>query len=308
LPLQPIHLSSGNLIADRRFEWARDCEAKGDLAAAADLLVQALELASAYAPAWFVLGELREKLGDRVGAIDAFAQAKAADPQDRHGAALHLVRLGVEPAGAMPESYLRTLFDGYAAGFDQALTEGLSYRAPALLFRAVTAARAGQRMKFGSVLDLGCGTGLAALPFRPVSDWMVGVDLSPAMLAQARAKGLYDRLVEGEVLRFLADEAALKAHYHLVLAGDVFVYLDNLAPVLCAVPQVLAPSAMLAFSVETHDGEGVLLRDTLRYAHGKAHVQDALAAAGLKPVSLDFASTRTEKGAPVPGLIVVAAN
>ena len=308
MQLQPIHLSSGNLIADRRFEWARDCEAKGDLAGAADLLVQALELAPGYAPAWFVLGELREKLGDHAGAIAAFAQARVSDPQDRHGAALHLVRLGAEPAATMPEGYVRSLFDSYAAGFDQALTEGLSYRAPELLLRAVAAAQGGRRMKFGSVLDLGCGTGLAALPFRPVSDWMVGVDLSPAMLAQARAKGLYDRLVEGEVLRFLADEAALKARYHLILAGDVFVYLDDLAPVLRAAAQVLAPSAMLAFSVETHNGDGVLLRETLRYAHGEAHVQAALVAAGLKPVSLDFASTRTEKGAPVPGLIVVAAN
>ena len=145
MQLQPIHLSSGNLIADRRFEWARDCEAKGDLAAAADLLVQALELAPAYAPAWFVLGELREKLGDRAGAVAAFAQARVADPQDRHGAALHLARLGAEPAAAMPESYVRTLFDGYATGFDQALTEGLSYCAPALLFGAVAAAQGGRR-------------------------------------------------------------------------------------------------------------------------------------------------------------------
>ena len=35
MQLQPFHLSSGNLIADRRFEWARDCQAKGDLAGAA---------------------------------------------------------------------------------------------------------------------------------------------------------------------------------------------------------------------------------------------------------------------------------
>ena len=97
---------------------------KGDLAAAADLLMQALELAPGYASAWFVLGELREKLGDRAGAIAAFAQARAADPQDRHGAAVHLVRLGAEPAAAMPEGYVRALFDGYAPGFDQALTEG----------------------------------------------------------------------------------------------------------------------------------------------------------------------------------------
>jgi predicted TPR repeat methyltransferase len=303
---QPIHLSSGNLIADRRFEWARDRQAKGDLAGAADLLTQALELAPAYASAWFMLGELREKLGDRSAAIAAFEQARDADPRDRHGAALHLIRLGVQSAGAMPEGYVRALFDGYAPDFDRALTEGLNYRAPELLLRAAEASHPGRRMKFGSLLDLGCGTGLAALPFRPCSGWMLGVDLSPAMLAQARAKGLYDRLIEAEVLAFLADEAKIKARYHLVLAADVFTYLDDLMPVLKSVAQVLASPGHLAFSVETHEGDGVILRETLRYAHGKAHVQAALAAAGLKPISLDFASTRAEKGVPVPGLIVVA--
>src|SRR5262249_9519554 len=245
----PIFLSSGDVIADRRFEWARDCEAKGDLVGAADLLIQALELAPAYASAWFVLGELRQKLGDRAGAIAAFESAKEADPQDRHGAALRLIHLGARPAGAMPEGYVRALFDGYAARFDQALTEGLNYRAPELLFRAVAAVYSGTRMKFGSVLDLGCGTGLASLPFRPFSDWMVGVDLSPAMLAQARNKGLYDRLIESEVRAFLAEEAKIDARYHLVLAADVLMYFDDLVPVLKEAAQVLARSGQLAFSL-----------------------------------------------------------
>lgn len=303
---QPIHLSSGNLIADRRFEWARDRQAKGDLAGAVDLLAQTLELTPGYASAWFVLGELREKLDDRAGAIAAFEQARAADPADRHGAALHLIRLGALPAAAMPNGYVRALFDGYAQGFDKALLEGLNYRAPELLFVAVQAAHGHARMKFGSVLDLGCGTGFAALPFRPFSDWMVGVDLSTAMLAQARAKGVYDRLIESEMLAFLDSEAKITARYPLVLAADAFMYLDNLMPVLKAVAQVLASPGQLAFSVETHDGDDVILRETLRFAHGEGHVQSALAAAGLNLISLDFASTRTEKGVPVPGLIVVA--
>jgi predicted TPR repeat methyltransferase len=308
LQLQPFHLSSGNLIADRRFEWARDREAKGDLDGAADLLMQALEVAPGYASAWFVLGELREKLGDRAGAIAAFERAKAADPSDHHGATVHLMRLGARATAAMPEGYVRALFDGYAPGFDKALTEGLGYRAPELLFGAVQAAHAGARMKFGSVLDLGCGTGLAALPFRPFSDWMVGVDLSAAMLAQARGKGLYDRVIEAEVQRYLTEEAEIGARYHLVLAADVFMYFDNLEPVLKSAAQVLAPVGQLAFSVETHDGDGILLRETLRYAHGEAHVQRAVAAAGLKPVSLASASTRMEKGVAVPGLIVLATH
>ena len=302
---QPIHLSSGNLLADRRYEWARDAIETGDLAAAADLLMQALELAPGYAAAWFALGGVREKLGQREEAIAAFRKAREADPGDRHGARLHLIRLGAQPQSAMPEGYVRAVFDGYAPDFDRALTEGLSYRGPELLLRAVERA-CGGKMKFGTALDLGCGTGLAGAAFRPFVDWLVGVDLSPQMLARAKEKGLYDRLVEDDVLRFLGAEAALKARYHLILAADVFVYLDDLAPVLKAAAQVLAPGGFLAFSVETHDGGGVILRETLRYAHGQAHVRAALAAAGLRLISLDSASTRTEKGEPVPGSIVVA--
>ena len=70
--------------------------------------------------------------------------------------------------------------------------------------------------------------------------------------------------------------------------------------------RVLAPGGLVAFTVETHDGDGIILRDTLRYAHGETHVRAALAAAGLSLVSLEYAATRTEKGVPVPGLIVVA--
>ena len=301
---QPIHLSSGNLIADRRYEWARDAIAKSDFAAAADLLMQTVELAPGYASAWFALGEVREKMGDRAAAVEAFRKAHVADPQDKHGAGLHLIRLGAAPPAAMPEDYVRSLFDGYAAKFDAALTEGLAYRGPELLLGAVAAR--GRSMKFGSVLDLGCGTGLAGEPFRRLSDWMVGVDLSPEMLARARGKGIYDRLIEADVVRFLEAEAAIKARYYLILAADVFMYLDDLHAVLKLAAPVLAPDGLIAFSLETHDGDGVVLRDTLRYAHGGPHVREALAAAGLKILSLDFASTRTEKGKPVPGLIVVA--
>jgi predicted TPR repeat methyltransferase len=212
----------------------------------------------------------------------------------------------------MPEGYIRSLFDGYAPAFDRALGEGLDYRAPDLLLDAVQRACEGGRMKFGSVLDLGCGTGLAGAAFRPYSDWLVGVDLSPGMLAQARGKGIYDRLIEAEALAFLEREAAIGARYHLILAADVFVYFHELTPIVEAIEHVLQPGGLVAFSVETQEsesaGDGVILRETLRYAHSATHVRTAMAAGGLTLISLDSAATRTEKGVPVSGLIAVATN
>ena len=71
-----LFLSSGDLMADRRFDFARDLQLKGDLAAAADLLLQAAELAPGFASAWFTLGEIRQRLGEREQAI-ATARASA---------------------------------------------------------------------------------------------------------------------------------------------------------------------------------------------------------------------------------------
>lgn len=301
--VSPMPVSSGDVVIDRRFEWARESLAVGDAAGAVDLLEQTLELAPRYAPAWFALGQAREALGERAGAIAAFREARACDPDDRLGAGLHLARLGAE-GGAVPTAYVQTLYDAYASRFEQSLVDRLGYRAPDLLQRAVTTLRPAAR--FQSMLDLGCGTGLAGVAFHPLCDSVTGVDLSPAMLAKARAKGVYARLVAADVTLFLADEAAAGARYDLIVAADVLIYIDALAPLLQAMAHVLAPGGLVAFDVETHDSVGSLLRDTLRYAHGADVVRTALADAGLTLLSLDSAVSRHEKGVPVPGLVAVA--
>src|SRR6185369_15630707 len=89
--------------------------------------------------------------------------------------------------------------------------------------------------RFGTMLDLGCGTGLAGAALRPHVDWLVGVDLSPKMVDEARKKGLYDRLVVGDIAQFLSDQRAQEAAFHLVIAADVFAYLADFAATCRAV-------------------------------------------------------------------------
>src|SRR5687768_17337289 len=71
MPSQPLFVSSGNLVADRRYQWALDYLKRGDAEAAADILVQVVETAPGFATAWFALASIRERLGDRDGAIAA---------------------------------------------------------------------------------------------------------------------------------------------------------------------------------------------------------------------------------------------
>jgi predicted TPR repeat methyltransferase len=303
-----LFLSSGDLIADRRYEFARDLQLKGDLSAAADLLEQAIELAPRFVSAWFTLGEIRQQLGERDAAIAAFRKARDADPNDAHGASLKLMRLGAEELAAMPPAYVRTLFDQYAPRFDRALIDDLGYRGPSVLFKAVLAARHAVKKPafFKRAIDLGCGTGLAASAFAREVDHFIGIDLSPGMIEKARATGLYAELEVGDMLESL--RAKPDASADLVLAADAMVYVADLVPVLTEIRRVLAAGGLLAFTLERNPGEGVIIGEGLRYAHGPQYVRTSLAAAGLVPSQLEEQSFRTESNVPVPGLVVVAAR
>jgi predicted TPR repeat methyltransferase len=303
-----LFLSSGDMIADRRFEFARDLQLKGDLVAAADLLLQATELAPNFASAWFTLGEIRTQLGERDAAIEAFRKARAADPDDRHGAGLRLMRLGAEPLAGMPQAYVQVLFDQYAPRFETALVDDLGYRGPSLLFKAVLSVRAAAKKPafFKRAIDLGCGTGLAATAFAKNVDRFIGVDLSPRMIDRARATGLYAELEVADMTQGLRGKPDASAD--LILAADAMVYVSDLAPVLREAARVLVSGGLVAFTTETHAGEGVLIGEGLRYAHAAPYVREQVAAAGLKLAQCEDLSARNEDNVPAPGLVVVAAK
>jgi predicted TPR repeat methyltransferase len=304
--MQPFFVTSGNMTADRRYEFAQQYWKRGDLDAAADVMRQAVELAPHFAAAWFALGEIQDARGQREEAIAAFRQARDNDRDDRHGAGLHLMRLGVEQMGAMPEAYVRTLFDQYAPEFNRALLQTLNYRGPRVVRDAVkeVLTAQGREAQFRRAIDLGCGTGLAARAFARNATEIVGYDLSPGMIEQARLTGLYDRLEISNMVEALRGEADGGAD--LIFSADSIVYLSDLAPLLGQVARVLSPDGLFACTLETHDGCGVILGAGLRYAHSAGYVGEALAEAGLKQLHLAKVSTRDESAVPVPGLVVVA--
>ncbi|WP_430912578.1 class I SAM-dependent DNA methyltransferase [Methylobacterium sp. sgz302541] len=306
--------SSGDLLADRRYAYAESCLAEGDAAGAAEMAEQALELAPRFAPAWALLGRAREALfsagaGEAAfhAALRAYAAALDIDPEDALGARMRLAVLGLgDGTRAMSAAYVRALFDGYAERFDRHLVDGLGYRGPQLLREALDAV-AGAGARFGTALDLGCGTGLVGEVLAGRADRLVGIDLSPAMLAKARAKGLYQRLVAGDLLRALAQEPEGGAD--LVLAADVFIYVGDLGAPLAAIARALAGGGLAAFTLQTHDGEEpVRLGADARFSQSEAHLREAAGEAGLGVVSLSEAAIRRDRDRDVPGLVAVLAK
>ncbi len=216
------------------------------------------------------------------------------------------MRLGAENLSEMPPAYVRLLFDRYSDTFDTALVEKLGYRGPAVLFEAVrSACQAHQKpANFKHAIDLGCGTGLAALAFGEMVDQFTGIDLSPGMIEKARATGLYAQLKVTDMLEGL--RTTPDSSVELVLSADAMIYLADLFPVLKEANRVLASRGLLAFTLERHEGDGFIMGEGRRYAHSTSYVRASIEAAGLVVLQLEQQSTRHERGAPVPGLVIVA--
>lgn len=304
---------------------ARDYAAAGEAAAAAELTEQALELAPNWAAGWFALGDFREAAAERAaaarvdapddgtdadrlrgGAVEAYRTALRLDPEDRCGATLRLARLGAEAApDAPPAAHVRDLFDGYADRYEASLVAALGYRGPQQIGALLDSHAAGRR--FAAALDLGCGTGLLAPVIRPRVERLDGVDLAPAMIAKARAGGLYDGLEVGDVAAAMASRAA--ASLDLITAGDVFCYLGDLTAVFVAAGRVAEPGALFVFTTEAvgddEPGGDVVLRDSLRWAHRRRHLEAAASAAGFAVTAIEAATLRRDRGRDIAGHVAL---
>jgi predicted TPR repeat methyltransferase len=306
MPLTSSHRSSGDLLADRRYEYARAAFDEKDFDAAADLARQVLEIAPSFAAAHALLGRAAAEQGEHHEAISALSRTLELEPDDALGVRLDLARLGaVAPDEAISDGYVRALFDDYAPQFDWHLTKSLAYRGPDLIADALRRAcsKRIRPYRFGPTLDLGCGTGLMAQALEGLCEGMEGVDLSPRMLEKARKTNLYDGLHEGGLVTFLTGRNSAEAD--LVLAADVFVYMASLDAVFREVHRVLKREGLFAFTVQAHEGDGFVLGADSRYAHGEAYLRDLASTAGLTVVLFEKVSTREDRGQPVPGFLVV---
>lgn len=304
---------SGDPRLDRRYAWAEAALKEGDAKAAIEILDQTLVEAPGFTAAWHLYGMAREALGHNEDAATAWRQCLALDPADHFGARLDLARIGAMPAEeATSENFSGTLFDGYAERFDSHLTEALHYRAPAMLKEALgrICALTNRPFQFETVYDLGCGTGLMGEAIRAESGFLAGCDLSPRMIERARAKTtadghpLYDKLSVAGLTSFLASRPDRSAD--LVVAADVFVYLGDLTPAFAQSARVLKIGGLIAFTVQTHGGEGVIVGADRRFAHAELWLRQKLNEARLRPLRIEQATTRQDRDHPVPGLLVVA--
>ena len=110
-----------------------------------------------------------------------------------------------------------------------------------------------RRRKGLDVLDAGCGTGLCGPLIARYARRLVGVDLSAPMLAQARARNVYDELVKCELTAYLGDSTGA---FDVIVSADTLVYFGLLEDVIAASANALRPGGRLIFTVEELIGAG----------------------------------------------------
>ena len=307
-------------------------EAQGQWPAAAEALEKALALSPQQVRLWLSLGQVSLRLGNVENALQAFDRALQEDPgcapawsergslmrelhqleeaarcfekalalggdPELNGYYLASVRDGDAPT-TPPRRYVEALFDDYAADFQSHVVEKLGYRGFEVLLKPLL--DTGKRYRH--VLDLGCGTGLCGPLIAPQADAIDGVDVSSAMLGQARKLGVYRELIHADLGEFLA-ATALRSD--LILAADVFIYVGDLAAVFRSARRILEPGGCLAFTVElAEEGQDIQLLPSLRYAHSEAYIRRLADEARFTGVRISEAPIRHDQTTPIMGLYI----
>jgi predicted TPR repeat methyltransferase len=254
---------------------ARCLRAQDDYEEAAMYFKQGLKLAPDRTAIFWELGYSLELSGDKAGGQAAYEKCLEHNPD--HSVARHLLdSLMGNTTEAAPPDYIEELFDDYASSFDDSLVKELNYVVPKLIRAQLDKIERDQPIQ--SVLDLGGGTGLVAAEIKelvePDSGIIHGVDLSSGMLEIADQNHRYDQTFVADISAFLDDKKIGLAHYELIIAGDVFVYIGNLDQVFSGAYARLEKSGCFIFTVEQSPDDDFGLQPTGRYAHSKNYVQE----------------------------------
>ena len=266
-------------------------------------LDRALAIDPRHTGSWNNRGNVLKAMKRLEEAVECYSRALESDPSfqlaaDNRDFVLFLLgRLNRCPSG-----FTRQLFDEFSAQFDQTMVGKLNYRGPGIL-RSLVDRFLPIPEPAQQILDLGCGTGLAALAFSDFAKDMAidGMDLSPRMLEASRARGIYRELILGDL------ESELRrpgTRYDLILAADSMVYLGDLSVCFSGIVNRLAPGGHFAFTVEAAGGAGWIQSPSNRFCHSEQYLRGEAAASGLDVIAVEGCIIRDEHSVPVAGFAV----
>lgn len=277
-----------------------ELRADGEILAAFVCQEQATEMESDNAVNWLGLGELAHILGRRDRAREAYQQYLVIQPDNAETRHILDALLDKDPPSRAPDECIVQLYSRFAEFYEHNMCDELDYAAPELVREAIATVLPSPQ--FISILELGCGTGLAGKYLKPLANTLVGIDLSPDMAAICSATGLYDQIHVAEITAFLANADSV---HQLIVACDTFIYFGDLRQVIFPAVRCLNSGGLFIFTVEKTDFAPFKLTDSGRYAHSKEHIVSTAREAGLEVFGITESILRKEYGNPVLGFVAV---
>ena len=150
---------------------------------------------------YYNMGNAFKEQGKLDETIEAYHKSISLKP-DHHSANHMLAALTGINNETAPREYVENLFDGYSDRFEASLVEELEYTIPKLIKDIVI--KLNNKKLLGSVLDLGCGSGLVGLEIKDHCSRVEGIDLSKKMLELAKQKDVYDKLRNSDIVEYLS--------------------------------------------------------------------------------------------------------
>lgn len=166
----------------------------------------------------------------------------------------------------------------------------LEYKTPNKIVEMIVAKN--PNIQLGSVLDLGCGTGLIGDEIKKYCSNLEGVDLSKLMLEKASAKNIYDKLEHKDIVEYLSTE---DLDFNYFISSDVFVYVGNLSEIFRLIKSRNKSKGKFVFSTEHTDRDGFFLEQTGRYSHSKKYIESLCNKFGYKLSHFEVVNLRKNK-------------
>ena len=239
-----------------------------------------------FAKAWYNLGCCYFRLGKMPQAEQALKRALKINPNDQDAIMmLAMVAPNAVPAHLRPQTLPPAMITGFfsnvASRYDAFELQN-QYRGGIAVEQQVHPLLGNRSI---NLIDLGCGSGIAARPWRGSAAQIIGVDVTPNMVAQAETvtinnQKLYNHVLVGDVRAL--PESIGPASADLVLAVNVAQFVGELSGVMRSVARVLKSDGFFALTVEAFTSQaGFGLTADGRFGHSAAYVRQAAAEAGL---------------------------
>ena len=288
ISLKPGYAEAHNNLGNTLKELGRFDEAETSY-------TQAIALKPDYALAYNNLGNTLQKLNRLKEAKASYIQAIELDPE-LLSAQHMLAALTGETTATAPRDYVEGLFDNYAANFESSLVDKLKYKIPRAIAEMII--KDSKSDLLGSIVDLGCGTGLFGMEIKQFCNHLEGIDLSEKMLDEAKKKDIYNKLIKEDILVYLSKSSL---NFDYFVSTDVFIYIGDLSDIFKFIKSRNKTRGKLVFSTEDYDGDGFFLERSGRYSHSKKYIESLCKKFGYKLRHFETQDLRKDKNQFIRG-------